>query len=306
MLPHPRLAVARVPGRVLARACALALALACALALPAAAQQKLARGFPLDADGSIKVHNDAGLVRVVGWAHDSVAVSGAIGEGRSFFGGGGRRGIKLGVEGESPRGARTTLVLFVPAGASVWVRGADTDVEVEGLTGSVDVATVSGRLRIAASPRDLVVESMDGAVEISGAPAVLRARTASGPLTWRGRADDALLATVSGRIEARDGPLARARIETVSGAIVLDAAYAADAQVVVESHGGDVELRVPDGAALRIEADAATVSGAGASPKGSAAGKRPPPQTITLGAPAKGGPSVTVRTFKGALRIVRP
>ena len=266
---------------------------------------KVTRGWPLDRDGLVKIFNAVGSVQVIGWDRDSIALSGSVTKGARLFGGGNRRGVKMGIEGDQGIASpRAEFVLHVPAGAVVWVRGAATDISVEGLTGGVDCGSVSGAVRIFGDPRDLIAESMEGTVEIVGSPTVLRAKTASGALSWTGRSGDATLGSVTGAIETLRGPMGRVRIETISGTVRLGGSLASDAAVVIESHSGDVELRLPPKAPARLELDAARIVGAPGKPEPAGGGKRSGPRTIALNAPDAAAPSVTVRTFKGEVRIL--
>lgn len=225
-----------------------------ALAAPAlAAQRAVDQRWALDPDGSVKIYNYVGRVRVVGWDRDSVVVTGTIAAGLRIFGGGSRAAIKLGAEGNQRTASDSAVLLVrVPVNANVWVRGAATDVEVEGLVGTVDVGTVSGQLTLRGSPRSAIVETMNGALSVRGAPTVLRAKTASGPLTFQGAAAEAVFGTVSGRVEVRAGPLGRVRIESVAGDVDLEAALQTDGEVTIETHSGNVDARVPKSSIPRV------------------------------------------------------
>lgn len=304
MRPHPS-----------RRARAFALALlalgAAAIATPAQAQGlgpqvAFTRGWPLDRDGMVKIFVPNGRIRVIGWDRDSVAVTGTVSRTGSPYGGGGRRGVKLGVEGSTP-GVGGDLTVRLPAGAIVSVRGAATDITVEGLTGGVDVNCVTGQVRITGDPRELIAEAMDGLLEIVGSPGTLRAKTASATLRWLGHSDEATLGSISGSIDASRGPLGRVRIETISGNVTLDAALQATADVVIESHSGSVDIRVPSTAQARISVDAPQLAyeGTGRVSPAQTIGKRTAPRTIDVnGANATTGAAVTVRSFKGEVRVV--
>lgn len=298
-----------LPLRATVRTVVATLAALAAAAGMAHAQQAtvpVSRGWPLDRDAQVKVFNPNGRIRVIGWARDSVAVSGTMTRGATFFGGGSRRGVKMGIEGQG-EGAGGEITVHVPSAAVVWVRGAATDITVEGLTGGVDVGCVSGQVRISGDPRELTAEAMDGGLEIIGSPGTLRARTASGSLLWMGQAGDATLGSVSGRIQASRGPMGRVRIETISGDVTLDASLEPDADVVIESHSGSVELRLASRGGTLLTVDAARVTGLpGKPPVPVPGGKRPPPRTIELGGPSSGAGTaqVTVRSFKGELKLL--
>lgn len=289
------------------RTCLFALATLMLATAPARAQRDkpVERAFPLSAKGSVKIYNYNGSLRIVGWDRDSVAVSGTAEARAQVFGGGGPDGIKLGVEGSGPGTPRADLVVRVPATAQVWVRGAATDVTVEGVIGQVDVGSVGGNVRVEGAPSELIVETMDGRLEIVGSPGALRAKTASGALTWRGSGEGATLSTVSGRVTAEGGPLGTARIETVTGDVVITAAIRSDASIVVESHSGSVDLRIPPDTPVRVTADAIEVTGAGVKPQPPVpAPKRASPRRLDYGKPVAGeSAEIVVRSFKGVVRI---
>jgi hypothetical protein len=275
-----------------------------ALAAFPAYQGRILGGYALDADGSVRIHNHEGTIRVVGWRRDSVAVRGSLGARTSFFGGGTRRGIKLGVE--TPSGATvgaSELVVQVPLKASVVIRGAATNIVVEGLTGNVDVSAVTGSITVFASPENLIAETMEGSCLVTGTVGILRVKTASGRLRWSGTAEDATLGSVSGRIELAGGPVGRARIETISGDVMLDATLRSDADITIESHSGTIAFHSRSELPILIRADAAKVGGESI-PTTSGfmkSGKREPQRLIPLfGASAETpGASLTARSFKG-------
>lgn len=265
------------------------------------------RRWSLAADGSVKIFNFAGTIRVTGWDRDSVVATATLPTGLALFGGGGQEGLKLGIEGEQ-RGPEhaATLVVRVPATANVWIRGASTDVTVEGLIGVVDVGTVSGRLVVGGSPRVLTAETMDGALLVRGSPGSLRARTATGELRWEGAAQDASLGTVSGAVRVHDGPLGRARIETVTGNVFVETALARDADLVIDTHSGGVDVTLARDTPVRVRVDA--VDGQVRSRRVHAPTGRERIQEVDLNIrdPNASAARLTIRSFKGAVRVNAP
>ena len=57
------------------------------------------------------------------------------------------------------------------------------------------------------------------------------------------------------------GPIERARVETVTGAVTVSSALRSDARLTIETHAGDVELRFPARTPVRLDADAAIALG---------------------------------------------
>jgi DUF4097 and DUF4098 domain-containing protein YvlB len=265
------------------------------------------RRWSLAADGSVKIFNFAGTIRVIGWERDSVVASATLPPGLALFGGGGQEGLKLGIEGEQNRPEHAaTLVVRVPATANIWIRGASTDVTVEGLIGIVDVGTVSGSLVVSGSPRTLTAETMDGALLVRGSPESLRARTASGELRWEGAAQNAPLGTVSGTVRVSDGPLGRARIESVTGAVFVGTGLRRDADLTIETHSGNVEVVIARDTPVRLSVDAADFIGRSSRVFAPNSKERTREVELNIRDPKAPAARLTIRSFKGAVRVNAP
>lgn len=286
------------------------LVLACA-GVPAAAQPdapRVERRWPLAPDGFVKVYNFSGRVVVRGWDRDSIVATARLPKGVQLLGGGDRSAVKIALEAGNGGGAATlvTLELRVPAGAQVWVRGAATEIVADGLIGTVDLGTVSGGVQVRGAPRALTAESMSGALDLQVTTETLRARTGSGALAWRGSATDAQLVTVSGALTVEAGPLGRARLESVTGGVRVTSALRADARVQVETHSGDITLRLPPKSPLRLDADAAEIVAPGVPARTRPADGRitgPAQWDFNLARGALAAPTITVRSFTGRLSL---
>lgn len=214
-----------------------------------AAQQRVDRRIPIAPDASIRVLNLAGSIRVTGWDKDTLAVTGTLapGAGKLFYFGGSGRGAKLGVDAApgSEAGGRSNLEVWVPAKAKLWIKSATADLDVSGVTGGLDLYSVSGVIRVAGSPAQVSAESMDGNVEVSGDFSWVRLKTASGSVTLRGSGEDVSATSVSGSIAVQEGRYVRARFETVTGDIRFEGDIARNASLSFESHSGAIDLRLP-------------------------------------------------------------
>ena len=303
----------------LRRAALAALALLVPLARPAAAQAaarlakrlRVERGGAVTPDASVRLQGDFATLRVVAWDRDSVALTGTVPAGTRLDGGFGgpggvpARGAKLYVEVPSGSGGGA-LELRVPARVRLWIKGVVADVDVRGVTGALDVNLVGGTIAVTGSPRELRAEAMDGAVTVDGAPEWLRVKTASGDVTVRagtGLTADAGLATVSGALRVTGGRWERLRLESVTGPVAFGGTLARAASLDVETHAGTVDL-VLGGASAEV--DAASLTGTvintltAARPVVGREG-RGQSLALTLG---DGSARVTVRSFKGAVRVL--
>lgn len=269
---------------------------------PLSAQQRFQDGRHADRDASIRIINLAGSVRLTGWDRDSVAVTGVPGDStiRLFIGGSGRA-LKLGVDQPegAPPGWATDLDVRVPAACRVWIKTAAGEIDADNLAGEVSAITVGGRIRVGGLLRELTAESMEGNIEIAASAANASVRTASGSIVLRGVLREVEASTVSGELlVGMTGPIQRARLESISGNVSFKGPLEEDGSLEVESHDGDIELRMPP--TLPATYDLNAYGGAihnELAPKNAAAGGA---QHVVIGS---GAARIVVRTFKGTVIV---
>lgn len=272
-------------------------------ASPALGQSRIERRFPVDRDAYIKVYMLEGSVTVAGWEKDSIAVTGTIERGRLFSGGKGKS-AKLGLwEDQDQESGRGRIEVRVPATATIWIKSAAAAVTVTGMTGGVDANSVTGDIRIGGSPGQIYAESMGGDIRIDASGSSIRARTAGGSVVFRGRAEDLLLSTVSGSIDATTIAPLRARLETVTGPIRWEGGVERGGSLDFQTHSGTVELSLPTD--LDAEISAATIKGAISgtplSAGASSAARDRSGLDVMAGA---GGAQITVHTFSGDIEFL--
>lgn len=281
--------------------------LAALLALPGvvAAQQGVSRRMAVDADVSIRIVNLTGRTVVRGWDADSVAVTGTLAPGgATFYMGGGRRGVKVGVE-TAPEATGTggsSLEVRVPRRARVWVKSATADISVDGVSGEVDVASVSGAVTVAGAPALLTAESMDGDVDVTARARVTRVRTAGGDVTLRGAAGDVSVTSVSGGIRLLDSDLAVGRVESVSGAVVFRGAIARGGTLDLQTHDAAIEVSLAQGQGAIVDVSAFGGTISNAIPGVVAQASKGKPTRYEVG---NGDARVSVRSLKGGVRLRR-
>ncbi|HJU66682.1 MAG TPA: hypothetical protein VJ650_00440 [Gemmatimonadaceae bacterium] len=278
--------------------------LAMCLTSTVAAQNRFNRRLPLASDGTIRIHNLAGIVRLHGWDRDSIVATGEVGRGsKGFFMGGDRTAVKLGIDipnDDVTTAEPSTLDVWVPAGSRVRVKSTRGMIVVDGVTGALDLGSTSGNVIVSGIPRELTVETMDGDIQLDGATVWLRARSAGGDITIRGGAEDLVSASVSGAVTVTGGPVRAARLETMTGNIVFEASIARGAVLDLGTHSGAVRVLLPKGSTPTVEATTvaapidnnltpqrATIRGDGRE------------LALSLGGDAR----LSVRSFKGAVTL---
>jgi hypothetical protein len=174
------------------------------------------------------------------------------------------------------RGVRYRIAL--PSGAQADIHTASGEIDVEGLSGAVSLASFSGDVRAGELTGGLTVSTTSGEVRLSDIVGKLdvgsisgdvklengnidgaTVNTTSGEVDLEGVAGALKLTSVSGDIqvrEARDGQL---NFSTTSGEIKYEGSLASKSANSLNSISGDVNLRLPEASAFRL--DASTVSG---------------------------------------------
>ncbi len=227
-------------------------------------------------DASIEITNVKGSVAVSAWDKPEVSITGTLGEGSrglTVEGGGAHLTVKVeGADkgkkgwfdwGSDSRLGDSDLQLKVPRGASLDINVVSANVSVDEVAGrSVDVQSVSGRVRLATTAPRLRVDAVSGDVEFAGKAEDTNIQTVSGDVRVRGVGGRLHTETVSGNTHVETAqPLREGEASTVSGDIDLRSALAKGGRVHMESMSGDVRVRVPadTSARLRVESFSGTI-----------------------------------------------
>jgi hypothetical protein len=304
------------PRRFRAAASALLLLVAWT-AGDARAQQRFDERRMAAPDGTVKITNSAGAVRVTGWSVDSVRVTGRLGEEvadvefttdeRATH----VRVVLREAWRDRPVGG-TDLEVRVPRSSHVAARTQEGAIEIRRVSGAVDLESATGDLRIHDDPRFVYARSVGGDVEISGISKVMRASSVAGAVTVEHAAGYVELSTVSGPIRLSGRNLWEGRVQTVSGDIRFEGDFQESGSFAFESNSGRIELVLAphiradfDVTAYfgRVETElpGASVSGRGGTGRdGTATGDPEHERVFSLNG---GGARLNVRTFKGSIRI---
>jgi len=282
---------------------AIALLLVAGATSTARAQLPVLRARALDATAAVKIFNPAGSIRLVGWDRDSIVVRGRIARGERFFFGGSASGVKLGIEDTVSGGdsRASELVVYLPRASQISTKSASADIIGTDVSGWF--YSVTGSIRLAGSATTIEAETMDGNIDLDVAVPWVRARTGNGNLTLRRAAADADLATIAGTLSVATGRVRRGRFSSVTGNIRMLGAPPADALLELSNHDGSVDLLLP-----RSVGGVFDLSTVGGTIENGFAGARPAAQSAVQSRALRlqlggGGAHVTVRTFRGTIRL---
>lgn len=308
------------------------------LAAPAQAQRQVNARQEASPAGRVEVELNGGSLRVVGWSRGEVQVTGTLARpsDRLEVDGGGRM-VEVRVQGARGRAGPAHLEIRVPAGSTLELTAHDAPITVSGITGAVEATAHSGAVVIQGNPRrvevlahsgavtldgqtdNLSVTAMSGAVRVTGA---VRQRAEiqamSGSVELLGPVNEARVNALSGGVRVANAT-GRVQVEAVSGNVnVTGTRLRGDVKTVagnvvvtgtlggaleVESHAGNVELRLP--ASTAAEVQVATFNGRLQSDFGGAREHRGPgvrERHVSIG---RGGPAVTITTFSGDVKLTR-
>lgn len=266
------------------------------------AQQRIERRIAVDAGSSIRIFNLNGTTRVTGWDRDSIAVTGSVppAAGRFFMGGAGAA-AKVGVFSDSAAPAGADLDIHVPRGATVWIKSFTANVEVSDVVGDIDISSVTGSIRVDGAPRRVTAEAMDGTIDLTTRAVYTRAKTASGAITIRGGGGDITASTVSGIIRYLGAhKVITGRLESVTGPVTFEGTVMRGGTLEVETHDGAIDLTVPPDQLADFDVTTFAGSVTNALNRESPVVPKGKPVRFSAGS---GGARITVRTFKGNVRV---
>ena len=315
----------------------LAVAAALLLAGPAQAQRQVNASHDAASNGMVEIHMNSGSVRVVGWSRNQVQVTGTVsGRDQVHLDGGGRTvEVRVG-SGRGGRGSAATLEVRVPTGSSVEVMAGAAPVTVSGVTGLVETTSQSGPVTIQGNPRSVEVVAHSGPVTVEGrtdrveitamsgpvrVTADVRQRVEveamSGPVELLGTVGEVEVNALSGNVRIANAT-GRVEVEAVSGNVIINGTRlrgnvngvsgnitvsgTLGGPVTLETHSGNVELRLPGGAAAEVEV--ATFNGGFRSDFSGAREDRESrhERRVSIG---RGGPAVSITTFSGDVKLSR-
>jgi len=151
--------------------------------------------------------------------------------------------------------ARDTVFVTIPRRSELSVQTYRGSVGVVGIEGDVRLESFFGRAEYRGDAERVSVAGFHGAARIDSPSATEVVVTTGG--------GDVVLLTGGGvvRVESVRGDIdvralravGRATIESTSGSIGFEASLSADAEIVLDTHGGDVALRLGPGSGARIE-----------------------------------------------------
>jgi len=271
------------------------------------ADDEIDRTLEMPSDGLLFVENLAGTVEFVAWDQPEVQVRGEAGrsvEEIEFTST--AKGVQVRVINR--KGDRridgTDLYFRMPAQASVEAETVSADIVLSGSRGeNVILRTVSGDLRVDASPQRLELNSVSGDVEFEGAVSRSTIETVSGEIVIVGAQSEVTASTVSGDVSLEGGELSRGRFEAVSGDLILSLSLADGGRLSCDSMSGDVTISLPS--SQQAEFSAQSYSGDIHTDFGKSVRVSKGPGVVLEHREGENGAKIRIESFSGDVSIRR-
>ena len=170
-----------------------------------------------------------------------------------------RNGSQNNNQNRSRYSDESRLELTVPRGVRLVIAAGSADVDVQDIAGDVEVHALSGDVTMRGIGGRSIVETMSGDLYLTEGGNDARVTTMSGNITLRGVKGDAEVHTTSGDVIMSMVRAVHIKAESVSGDISFDGEVTDNAQLQLQTHAGDVTVRIPE--STRGVVDVSTFSG---------------------------------------------
>lgn len=254
-------------------------------------------------DATISLENVCGSLSVAAWDRPLLQVTGNLEEDSAVVEISGSPS-RIHLEVKNPARQDTgcaALLVRLPAGIRLEAETVSADLDVAGLTGTLDLDTVSGNLRVQGAPREVELETVSGEVTVIAATSSLQVETVSGNVDVQRAMGRIEAETVSGDLGVHGGPFARVELTTVSGDLRLTGPVDPSGRVELTTHSGDVTLRLPNG--LPASYSLSTFSGDIRGTPGEIRRSSPLPGRSLAYVEGAGTATVSVATHSGDINI---
>jgi DUF4097 and DUF4098 domain-containing protein YvlB len=188
----------------------------------------------------------------------------------------------------------------VPAWLDLRLEGQELDVDVEGMSGSLSVRTLSGEVWLRGVAGDTEVRSVSGEVTARGISGRAELWTVEGDVDVVGASGVLTVQSTDGDLRLADIAADQVSAETTDGDVVFEGSVPRGAKLRLATHDGDITATIPEGA--DVEVSVSTFDGAfePAMPvqvRGVRAGEA---LTFVLG---RGGATLSMQAFDGDIRL---
>jgi hypothetical protein len=194
--------------------------------------------------------------------------------------------------------ARCDLLIYMPRRSQISLKTVTADIVASDVSGWF--YSVSGSVRLSGSATTIDVQSMSGNVDLDVVTPWVRARTGDGNLLIRGSPQDVDASTIGGTLSIASAAIARGQFGSVSGDVHYAGGPATGAILDFSNHSGAIDLMLARSVSGVFSLS--TILGAIENGFSEIRPISSTPRSIRLSL-GRGGAQVSVRTFKGTIRL---
>jgi len=215
-------------------------------------ERSIDRRLAADANGEVEVSNVAGSVSIEGWNYNEVHVTGNLDSGvkELVFESSGKRTIVKVVtrKGYHRGGGDADLRIRVPKNSRLHANTVSADLTAKGVTGPLDLQSVSGSVSGDFSGGETEAKSVSGDITLrgDGKPGRLILTTVSGTAQVTRAAGEVNASTVSGELQLQMSKVTRARMNTTSGDLNFNASLMPGVKIEAETISGQLTFDLKD------------------------------------------------------------
>jgi DUF4097 and DUF4098 domain-containing protein YvlB len=270
----------------------------------ALAGEAIERSWGVSADAKITVENTAGKIVVQGWDRNEVHLSGELGKTvKELEINESSNGLEIIVDNRNERDVDPSeLILKIPVSALITATAVSADIEISGLDNAkLTASSVSGDVSVSANSQWVSLETVSGDIGFSGASPRISAESVSGDIELNGISGMVDANTVSGDMELHAGELNGAKLETVSGDILMIAQLSGNGKLGAQSMSGDVTVKLPASQAGSFKAQ--SFSGRISTDFGKVSKASRGPGSHLKYSAGEGGAEIKLESFSGNIRL---
>lgn len=270
----------------------------------ALAGESIDRSWSVSPDAKITIENTSGEIIIQAWDKNEVHLTGELGESaKKLDVNESSNGLQISVDNRNQRNVKPSdLFLKVPKSALIVANGVSADIEISGMDNAKLTAnSVSGDVTVNADSQWVSLESVSGDIFFKGASPRISAESVSGDIELSGISGTVDANTVSGDMELYAGELKSAKLETVSGDILMKAELTGNSRLGAQTMSGDVTLKLPSSQTGSFRAQ--SFSGRISTDFGTVSRASHGPGSHLKYSSGEGGAEIKLESFSGNIRI---
>jgi DUF4097 and DUF4098 domain-containing protein YvlB len=251
----------------------------------------------------LNVNAYAGEVTVHAWNRNAVRIEASGADQDQLEISSSPTGVSIRTQGRHGPPEEIKIRISAPAWIGLNLAGVNTNAKVEGIRAPISVETVEGEVDVTGGESLISLRSVQGSVRLRGARGRINVNSVNEDVEIANSSGDVAAQTVNGEILLQGVDASSVDANTVNGDISYSGPIRSNGRYALSTHNGDLTLTVPEGTSAGVAVS--TFSGEFESefPVPLRDTRKGKGFNFTLGS---GSAQVTLESFQGTIRLVRP